>query len=481
MSDINILVVDDESVVLESCDRALSSQGFKVSKASNVDSALEELKKKLFDVVVADLVMPRKGGMDLLKIIKESYPSIQVIMITGYSSINTAVESIKLGAFDYLAKPFTPSELLMTVQKALEEKGRATFPYAAERENAGQMIFDNIIGNSPKMIEVFKLVSKVAATDSTVLVIGESGTGKELVARAIHNNSKRKDSNFVVVDCLSLTSTLLESELFGHIKGSFTGATSTKAGFFEVANKGTLFLDEIGDLSFDLQGKLLRVIQERKYIPVGGTSPKETDIRLITATNKNLKKMVETGTFREDLFYRLYVVPIFMPPLRERKEDMPPLIEHFLRKFCDRSDRPAVKISDKAMRCLLNYEWPGNIRELENTMERAVVSAESGEIQTYDLPSAVQKQASDIFNQLPENVEELKRIKKQLREKAIEDVEKEFVINALTASDYHVSKAASAVGMQRTNFYRLIRKYNISLPKGKEDQELEQESEGNDK
>jgi DNA-binding NtrC family response regulator len=479
MSDINILVVDDESVVLESCDRALSSQGFKVSKAGNVDQALDELKKKLFDVVVADLVMPKKGGMELLKIIKESYPSIQVIMITGYSSINTAVESIKLGAFDYLSKPFTPSELVMTVQKALEEKGRAIFPYVSERENAGQMIFDNIIGNSPKMIEVFKLVSKVAATDSTVLIIGESGTGKELVARAIHNNSKRKDFNFVVVDCLSLTSTLLESELFGHIKGSFTGATSTKAGFFEVANKGTLFLDEIGDLSFDLQGKLLRVIQERKYIPVGGTSPKETDIRLITATNKNLKKMVETGSFREDLFYRLYVVPIFMPPLRERKEDMPPLIEHFLKKFCDRYERPVVKISDKAMRCLLNYEWPGNIRELENTIERAVVSAESGEIQTHDLPSTIQKQASDIFNQLPENVEELKRVKKQLREKAIEDVEKEFVVSALTASDYHVSKAASAVGMQRTNFYRLIRKYNIQLPKGRED--LEEEPEGNGK
>jgi transcriptional regulator with PAS, ATPase and Fis domain len=283
----------------------------------------------------------------------------------------------------------------------------------------------------------------------------------------------------VVVDCLSLTSTLLESELFGHIKGSFTGATSTKAGFFEVANKGTLFLDEIGDLSFDLQGKLLRVIQERKYIPVGGTSPKETDIRLITATNKNLKKMVETGSFREDLFYRLYVVPIFMPPLRERKEDMPPLIEHFLKKFCDRYERPVAKISDKAMRCLLNYEWPGNIRELENTIERAVVSAESGEIQTHDLPSTIQKQASDIFNQLPENVEELKRVKKQLREKAIEDVEKEFVVSALTASDYHVSKAASAVGMQRTNFYRLIRKYNIQLPKGRED--LEEEPEGNGK
>jgi len=475
MNEINILVVDDEEVVLESCERALSGQGFKVAKARNVDDALEQMKHKNFDVVVVDLVMPKKGGMELLKIIKESYPSVQVIMITGYSSINTAVESIKLGAFDYLAKPFTPSELVMTVQKALEEKGRDISPYLTEREVGGQMIFENIIGNSPKMIEVFKLVSKVAATDTTVLIIGESGTGKELVARAIHNNSSRKDSNFVVVDCLSLTSTLLESELFGHIKGSFTGATSTKAGFFEVANKGTLFLDEIGDLNFDLQGKLLRVIQERKYIPVGGTEVKETDIRLIAATNKNLKKMVETGAFREDLFYRLYVVPIFMPPLRERKEDIPHLIGHFLKKFSERYKRPALKVSEKSMRCLLNYDWPGNIRELENTMERAVVSAETAEIAPQDLPESVQKQMADPFGQMPENIESLKRIKKQLKEKAVEDVEKEFVVNALGTNDWNVSRAAAAVGMQRTNFYRLIRKYNIRLPKGREEEEEEEE------
>ena len=473
MSDVNILVVDDEEVVLESCERALKGQGYKVAKAQNVDLALSQLKQHPFNVVIVDLVMPKKGGMDLLKIIKQNHPAIQAIMITGYSSINTAVESIKIGAFDYLAKPFTPSELVMTVQKALEEKGRTVFPNIAERDLSGQMIFDNIIGNSPKMIEVFKLVSKVAATDTTVLIIGESGTGKELVARAIHNNSARKDANFVVVDCLSLTPTLLESELFGHIKGSFTGATSTKAGFFEVANRGTLFLDEIGDLNFDLQGKLLRVIQERKYIPVGGTDPKETDIRLITATNKNLKKMVETGTFREDLFYRLYVVPIFMPPLRERKEDIPILIEHFLKRFSERHKRPALKLSDKAVRCLLNYEWPGNIRELENTMERAVVSAEGAEIMPQDLPSAIQKKAAEAQGMQPENIEELKRIKKQLKEKAIEDIEKEFVISSLSGNDWNVSKAAKAVGMQRTNFYRLIRKYNIVLPKGNEEQEEE--------
>jgi two-component system NtrC family response regulator len=471
MTDTNILVVDDEEVVLESCERALKGQGFQVAKAQSVDAALEKLQARIFDAVIVDLVMPKKGGMELLKTIKQLYPSVQVIMITGYSSINTAVESIKLGAFDYLSKPFTPSELVMTVQKALEKKGRAVQPLQADRQLSGQMIFDNIIGNSPKMIEVFKLVSKVAATDTTVLIIGESGTGKELVARAIHNNSSRKDFNFVVVDCLSLTPTLLESELFGHIKGSFTGATSTKAGFFEVANKGTLFLDEIGDLNFDLQGKLLRVIQERKYIPVGGTVPKETDIRLVAATNKNLKKMVETGTFREDLFYRLYVVPIFMPPLRERKDDIPVLVEHFLKKFAERYKRPVPRLSDKALRLLLNYDWPGNIRELENTMERALVAAEGGEILPQDLPSTVQASASEAQALLPASIEELKRVKKELKEKAIEEVEKEFVISSLSANDWNVSKAAQAVGMQRTNFYRLIRRHNIKLPKDRGNEE----------
>lgn len=468
MPEVNVMVVDDEEVVLASCERALKSQGYNVELAQSVDSALAKMESKAFDVVIADLVMPKKGGMELLKTIREKYPQVQVIMITGYSSINTAVESIKLGAFDYLSKPFAPSELVLTVKKALEEKGRLVSPYISDQELPAQMIFENIIGNSPKMIEVFKFVSKVAATDTTVLIIGESGTGKELVARAIHNNSRRKDNNFVVVDCLTLTPTLLESELFGHIKGSFTGAVSTKAGFFEIANHGTLFLDEIGDLSFDLQGKLLRVIQERKYTPVGGTESKETDIRLIAATNKNLKKMVEAGTFREDLFYRLYVVPIFLPPLRERKEDIPLLIDYFIKKFSERIKKPAPRVSEKAMKCLLNYHWPGNVRELENTIERAVVSFEGEEILTSDLPEHIQKEAGDSCY-IPGTIDELKKLKKQLREKAVEDIEKEFVLNVLTQHNFSVADAAKAVGMQRTNFYRLIRKYNIKLPRAEQE------------
>ncbi len=470
MAEVRVLVVDDEEVVLASCERALVSQGYSVALAESVDLALSKLAESPFDVVISDLVMPKKGGMELLKIIRETYPSTNVIMVTGYSSINTAVESIKLGAFDYLAKPFSPAELVLTVKKALEEKGRLVAPYLSDQELPGSMIFDNIIGNSSRMIEVFKFVSKVAATDTTVLVIGESGTGKELVARAIHNNSLRKDNNFVVVDCLTLTPTLLESELFGHIKGSFTGATAAKAGFFEVANKGTLFLDEIGDLSFDLQGKLLRVIQERKYTPVGGTEPRETDIRLVAATNKNLKKMVETGTFREDLFYRLYVVPIFLPPLRERKEDLVILVEHFLRKFSDRYKKPLPRISEKAMKCLLGYNWPGNVRELQNTLERAAVSFEGAEILITDLPEHIQKESGDSAGHAPATIDELKKVKKELRERAIEDIEKEFVVNALAVSGFSVAEAAKAVGMQRTNFYRLIRKYGIKLPTGEEEQ-----------
>jgi len=471
MAELNILVVDDEEIVLESCSRALSSQGYSVSRAQSVDQAIALMQNQLFDVVIVDLVMPKKGGMELLKFIKQNYPQAQVIMITGYSSINTAVESIKLGAYDYLAKPFSPSELVITVKKALEEKGRLLVSYLFDQELPGEMIFDNIIGKSSKMVEVFKLVSKVAGTDTTVLIIGESGTGKELVARAIHRNSPRRDNNFVVVDCLTLSPNLLESELFGHIKGSFTGADTTKAGFFEVANGGTLFLDEIGDLSFDLQGKLLRVIQERKFVPVGGTQPKETDFRLIAATNKNLKKMVETGGFREDLFYRLYVVPIFIPPLRERKEDIPLLVEHFLRKFSEKHKRPKPKINERTMKGIFSYDWPGNVRELENTIERAFISSDGVEIMPQDLPENIQKQSSEFACQVPLTADQLKKVKKELKQKAVEELEKEFILNALSSNNWSVSKSAQAVGMQRTNFYALIRKYNIKIPKDKAEPE----------
>ncbi|HUT55803.1 MAG TPA: sigma-54 dependent transcriptional regulator, partial [bacterium] len=391
MKGVNILVVDDEEVVLQSCARALGAHRYKVTTAHSVDEALEQLGKRYFHVIIVDLIMPKKGGMELLKYIKQHFTRAQVIMITGYSSINTAVEAIKLGAYDYLSKPFSPNELVITVKNALEGKGRSLYPFLSDHELPAQMIFDNIIGQSPRMIEVFKLISKIAATDSTVLITGESGTGKELVARAIHKNSHRSDAKFVTVDCLALTPTLLESELFGHTKGSFTGAVSTKVGFFEVANGGTLFLDEIGDLSFELQGKLLRVIQERKYIPVGGTEPKQTDIRLIAATNKNLKQMVLTGAFREDLFYRLYVVPIFLPPLRERKEDISILAEHFFHKFCVKYNRPLLKLPAAIVEALTYYNWPGNIRELENSIERAVLSCEGDELTPADLPGSVRE------------------------------------------------------------------------------------------
>lgn len=470
MSDVNILVVDDEEVVVESCRRALTALGFAVDTANSVDPAIEKLEKKNYDVIILDIVMPKRGGIELLKIIKHSYSQTQVIMITGYTSIQTAVESIKLGAVDYLSKPFAPSELIMTVQKALQEKGRLSQPFISDKEIPTQLIFENIIGNSPKIAEVFKLISKVAPTDTTVLINGESGTGKEIAARAIHNNSRRRDHDFVVVDCLSLSQTLLESELFGHIKGSFTGAVSTKSGFFKVANHGTLFLDEIGDLSFDLQGKLLRVIQERKYIPVGGTKQEETDFRLIAATNKNLKKMVETGTFREDLFYRLYVVPLFMPPLRDRKEDIPQLVEHFMRKFSAMHKRIMPRISDMAMSKLLMYKWPGNIRQLENTIERALIHSDGDEIHLRDLPESIRSHSQEAAREVPKDVDELKNATKKLREDAVVEVEKEFLVQALSTNDWNVSKAAKTTKMQRTNFHRLMKKYDIRLPKNiKED------------
>jgi DNA-binding NtrC family response regulator len=471
MKGVNVLVVDDEEVVLQSCERALSGHHYRVTTAPSVDDALEKMKGKYFDIVIVDLVMPKKGGIELLKFIKQNYIHIKVIMITGYSSINTAVESIKLGAYDYLAKPFSPSELLISVKNALEEKGRSLYPFVSDQIEPTSMIFDNLIGNSPRMIELFKLISKIASTDSTVLIQGESGTGKELVARAIHRNSNRSDGRFVTVDCLSLSPSLLESELFGHLKGSFTGAVSSKAGFFEVANGGTLFLDEIGDLSFELQGKLLRVIQERKYIPVGDTVPRPTDIRLIAATNKNLKKMVLSGSFREDLFYRLYVVPIFMPSLRERREDIPILVEYFVRKFGDKNNRIGLTASEPAIKLLTAYDWPGNIRELENAVERMVVGSDGPEITLQDLPDTIPRDAPPADVETPKTLEDLKRVTRELKHKAVEDVERQFVLNALTTNHWNVALAAAAVQMQRTNFYRLINKHRISLPKGAGEEE----------
>lgn len=463
-----ILVVDDEAVVCKSCERILSPEGYEVETALSGQEALDKLSQGLFDIVITDLKMPGMDGMELLAKIREKDPEMIIIMITGYSTVQTAVQAMKMGALDYIPKPFTPEELIVVVEKALDKKKLIFENIYLRKELEAKYSFENIVGNSPKIQEVFKFIRKVAPTDSTVLLYGESGTGKELIARAIHFNSTRKNKPFFPVDCGVLSQDLLESELFGHVKGSFTGAIVTKPGIFEVADGGSVFLDEIGDINPVIQGKLLRVIQEQEFLPVGGVQPKKVDLRFIVATNKNLENLVKEKKFRDDLYYRLNVVSITVPPLRERKDDIPILAYHFLKKFTKEMDRDIKSISVEAMNKLINYEWPGNVRQLENVIERAVVMAESQAIVSEYLPASILGKGAEIDTQSPKTSQELKKMKKYLRESAVENVERMFVLEALNRNDWNVTNSAKEVGMQRTNFQALMRKYNIRVRENSE-------------
>ncbi|UCB52008.1 MAG: sigma-54-dependent Fis family transcriptional regulator [Candidatus Zixiibacteriota bacterium] len=460
-----ILVVDDEEIVLRSCRKILQGGGHEVTTALSGQEAFGLLESETFDIVITDMKMPGIDGLQVLESIKEKYPDVAVIMITGYSTVQSAVQAMKLGAFDYIPKPFTPDEVLVVVEKALEKKSLIHENIYLRKELEAKHGFDNIIGGSPKMEEVYKLIRKVAPTDSTVLIRGESGTGKELIARAIHFNSPRKQKSFVPVDCGVLAEDLLQSELFGHVKGSFTGAIVTKPGVFEIADGGSFFLDEIGDTNQNFQSKLLRVIQEREFTPVGAVKSKRVNIRFIVATNKDLEKSVEEKKFREDLFYRLNVVSIRIPPLRERKDDIPLLAYHFLRKYAKEMKKNIKSISVDAMNMLIAYSWPGNVRQLENVIERAIVMCEGDTTTTDHLPFAVRSETTNPDTPIPRSSGELKEIKKRVRESAVESIEKSFVLDALTRNDWNITRSAEDVGMQRPNFQALMRKHNIRLQK----------------
>ncbi|MCX8117269.1 MAG: sigma-54 dependent transcriptional regulator [Desulfobacterota bacterium] len=457
-----ILVVDDEAIVCESCQRILEDEGLEVETALSGAEAFAKMRENPYDIVITDLKMPGIDGMEVLRTIKREYPDTIVIMITGFSTVETAVEAMKLGAFDYIPKPFTPDEVSVVVKKAIEQKKLLLENVYLRQELQEKYGFHNIIGKSKKMQEIYRIIAKVAPTDSTVLIHGQSGTGKELIARAIHYNSPRRDKQFVTVDCAVLAENLLESELFGHIRGSFTGAVTTKPGLFEVADGGTLFLDEIGNISLAIQAKLLRVLQEREFTPVGGTKSKKVDIRLIAATNKDLEKMIQEGTFREDLYYRLNIVPIFLPPLKERQEDIPALAMHFLKKYSEEMGKSIKGFTPEAMERLMKYPWPGNVRELENVIERTVVMMDEEMVRVEHLILPGQKRAEEI-ERIPMTSEELKEIKKQLREKAVEEVERAFVIKALERNQWNVTRAAEEVGMLRPNFQALMRKYGLRV------------------
>ncbi|TRZ95020.1 MAG: sigma-54-dependent Fis family transcriptional regulator [Rhodocyclaceae bacterium] len=457
-----ILVVDDEEIVVRSCLRILGTDAYEVESAQSGIEALRKIEESSFDVLILDIMMPQMDGLEVLQRVKETHPDIDVIMVTGLSQIDTAVRSMKLGAFDYLPKPFDPDELKHVVERALERRQLLQENLNLRSELSSKYRFENIVGSSPAMQKVFGLIAKCAPTNSTVLITGESGTGKELIARAIHFNSLRKEKPFIAVDCNSLSETLLESELFGHTKGSFTGAVSNKRGMFEIADGGTLFLDEVSNISLSTQAKLLRVIQEREFRAVGDTRTQTTNIRLIAATNKDLKVMVTEGTFREDLFYRINIFPIQLPPLRERREDIPVLAFHFLKAFSKELEKESVEFSEGAMSALVNYDWPGNVRELENTVHRAMILTNDKVIRQAHLTNIIDMLPRADLD-VPRTSDELKRIKKAAREKSVENIEKLFILEALKRNGWNVTNSAEETGMLRANFQALMKKYDIRI------------------
>jgi DNA-binding NtrC family response regulator len=459
---VKILIVDDERIIIDSCLRILRNDEYQLEAVQDGLEALRKIDDNHYDIVILDIMMPKIDGLEVLRRVREGHPDIDVIMITGLSQIETAVKSMKLGAFDYLPKPFDPDELKLVVHRALERRQLLAENLNLKTEVGAKYRFENVIGASPQMQSVYRLLAKCAPTNSTVMLTGESGTGKELIARAIHYNSLRKDRPFIPVDCNALSETLLESELFGHVKGAFTGAVANKKGMLEIADGGTLFLDEIGNISLTTQAKLLRVIQEREFRAVGDTKTQTANFRLITATNKDLKAMVADGRFREDLFYRINIFPIRVPPLRERRDDIPALAFHFLRVFSAEMGKQVTEFSEGAMGVLMNYDWPGNVRELENTVQRAVILATEPVIRRAHLVN-IDELSPGAALDIPRTGEELKQIKKLAREKSVENIEKLFVLDALKRNGWNATKSAEETGMQRANFQALMRKYNIRI------------------
>jgi len=464
-----ILIADDEEIVIRSCLRILSADDYEADTARDGIEALRKISEGKTDVLILDIKMPKMDGMEVLQRVKEMHPDVDVIMMTGLHEIGTAVQAMKLGAFDYLPKPFDPEEFALVVERAFERRRLLQENVTLKNEVSTKYRFENIIGASPPMQNVYRLIARCAPTNSTVMIRGESGTGKELIARAIHYNSLRKDKAFVPVDCTTLSEGLLESELFGHVKGSFTGAVSNKKGLFEVAEGGTLFLDEIGNISLATQAKLLRFIEEREFKAVGDTRTQALNVRLITATNKDLEAMVADGTFREDLYYRINIFPIELPPLRERREDIPALAFHFLKVFSKEVDRKVTEFSAGAMNLMMNHDWPGNVRELENVVHRAVILANDEVIRQAHLVNLIDM-VPRVDLDVPRTSEELKNIKKIAREKSVENVEKHFVLAALKRNAWNVTQSAEETGMQRTNFQALMKKYDIRIRGQEQDQ-----------
>jgi len=464
-----ILIVDDEVHICRNCQKILSKQAYETEYVLDGRSALEKLAEKSYDVVITDVKMGRIGGLEVLKWLRENHSETMVIVITGYASVSSAVELMKTGAFDYLPKPFTPDELRQVVADALEQQKIVRQNRRLMQEPYPHMprLSHQLIGSSPQIRKVISMIQKVADTDATVLLSGESGTGKELVARAIHANSGRHDKVFFGVDCGTLSGSLLESELFGYRKGAFTDAQKDKSGIFELADGGTVFLDEISNTTPDIQGKLLRFLDTREFLPLGDTARRQVDVRLIFATNRELNQMVAEKSFREDFYYRIFVYPIYLPPLRERKSDILPIAYHFLAQLNNQRGKSISGFDPEAASRLLNYHWPGNVRQLRNVIERAVILCETDTITIQDLPHLSDiDDIERLMECVPETNAELIRIKKEIRRKAVAKVEKNFLLNALEQNDWNISGAARQTGMQRPNFQNLMKKYGIRPSSG---------------
>ena len=448
-----ILVVDDEKNYRVVLSAFLSGEGYEVLTAEGAQEALEAVDSVDLDLVLTDMKMPVMDGIELLKQIKGKNPHLPVVMMTAYGTVEKAVEAMQLGAFNFIQKPFQNETLRQMAHKAI-----STYKVFKENRRLLQDLesryhFDNIIGKSKPMREIFSVIEKIAPTKATILITGESGSGKELIARAIHYNSPRRDKPFVAVSCAALTETLLESELFGHEKGAFTGAIAMKKGRFELADEGTLFLDEIGEIPVPVQVKLLRVLEEMAFERVGGTRAIEVDIRLVAATNKDLAKEVENGRFREDLYFRLNVVHITLPPLRDRSEDIPLLAAYFLKKYADEANRGEMTISPEAMRFLCNHRWPGNVREFENAIERAVLLSGDDEITLGDLPKELLG-FSDL--EIPIDWQKVSSLPETL-----DAIEKRLIEKALALSDNVQARAASLLNIPRSNLQYRLKKHNL--------------------
>ncbi len=455
-----VLIVDDDRIITESLVEFLQLEGYEAAGVGSFAEAMAAMDRRRCNVVLSDINMPDADGFELLRVMRQRYPEVVVIMITGYGTIESAVEAIKMGAYDYLTKPIIDDEIRLTVERALQQQSLIRENQALREQLDLRYGLDNIVGHDYKMLKVFDLIDTVADSPTTVLIQGQSGTGKSLVARAIHHRSARRDGPFVEVSCGALPESLLESELFGHVKGAFTGAVGDKAGKFKAADGGTIFLDEISSATPALQVKLLRVLQEREFEPVGSNKTERIDVRVILASNEDLVKVVQAGRFRQDLFYRINVVTIRLPSMVERITDIPLLARHFLETYCRELRKDIGGFTDACMQCLQRYHWPGNVRELENVIQRAVVLTKSRTIDVADLPEELVAQVEngpvgdDVYRPIPLKV-------------ALEEPEKRIIERALRANNWNRQITAQVLEINRTTLYKKMKRYGLESDPGK--------------